>query len=69
VPEERIRARHRRLWALMDEAVRLAHDTRVLDNSSAQKPFRLVARYEQGRPLGPVSYPAWSPWWGPAERH
>lgn len=65
VPEDRIRERYRRLWPLVSQGIGLAHVARVYDNSSARQPYRLVATYENGRPIGAEQYPAWSAWQGP----
>jgi len=61
VPEEKIRARCRRLWRLLREAIDYAEEAEVLDNSRAKAPFRVVARYADGRPLGAPDWPAWTP--------
>lgn len=61
VPEEKIRARFRRLWQLVRRAIELSGETEVLDNSRADKPFRRVARYEKGELLGQTDWPAWTP--------
>ena len=31
------------------------------DNSRAAAPFRLVARFHRGAPIGPVEWPPWTP--------
>lgn len=63
VPEDRIRARHQRLWSLVAEAIALAENTIVYDNSRRDDPFRIIARYAAGvaaeGPLRP--WPAWAP--------
>lgn len=61
VPEEKIRARFSRLWRLLYEAVRIAEEAEVLDNSSAKTPFRVVARYSRGVLQGPAGWPPWTP--------
>lgn len=61
VPEEKIRARHARLWDHVVEAVAIADAVRFYDNSNAEHPYRLVARYDHGEPVGPVEWPAWAP--------
>ncbi len=45
----------------MGAAIAAADEARVYDNSSARRPFRLVARYEHGRQVGPADFPPWSP--------
>ncbi len=61
VPEVKIRERYLRLWKLVDAAIASADEMRVYDNSSARRPFRLIARYERGRLVGTAQYPPWSP--------
>lgn len=61
VPEEKVRERYRRLWTNVVVALRLADETAVYDNSSARAPFRVVARYQNGKPLGVMAHPDWSP--------
>jgi predicted ABC-type ATPase len=61
VPEEKVRDRYRRMWALIDRAIDRAVEATVYDNSSATRPFRRVARFEQGRLIGAADYPAWFP--------
>jgi predicted ABC-type ATPase len=66
VPAAKISQRYQRLWPLVAQALAQADSASVYDNSSARRPFRVVARYEQGRPIGPADFPAWSPCQGPA---
>lgn len=61
VPVEKIRARFGRLWGLVRQAIALADETEVRDNSRAKTPFRLVARYHGGEPVGEMSWPPWTP--------
>ena len=61
VPAEKVRGRFQRLWELVREAIALADQATVYDNARARKPFRVVARYVEGRPLGPAIWPTWSP--------
>jgi len=61
VPEERIRARYSRLWALVARARDLADRAVVYDNSSLDAPFRKVAVYEYGQPVGEPRWPGWAP--------
>ncbi|WP_435746816.1 AAA family ATPase [Microbacterium sp. PMB16] len=61
VPERKIRERHARLWDLIAQARRVADRTEFFDNSTARAPFRLVATYEHGTPVGAVEWPAWTP--------
>lgn len=61
VPEEKIRSRYARLWPLVAEAIALVDEARVYDNSSASKPFRLVAAFERGVPVSKTQWPRWTP--------
>lgn len=61
VPEDKIRARFRRLWTLLVDAVALADEAQALDNSRAATPFRLVARFSAGRLVGSSDWPPWTP--------
>lgn len=65
VPARKVRERYARLWPQVGEAIALVQTARVYDNSSAQRPYQVVATYEHGRPIGPAHWPAWSPWRGP----
>lgn len=61
VPEAKIRARHRRLFALVADAVPTVDETVVYDNSRASPAFRVVARLERGRVVGAPDWPTWTP--------
>ncbi len=61
VPEIKVRERHRRLWAHVRDAIDLAAVANVYDNSSASKPFRLIAGYEYGQPTMLPVWPKWAP--------
>lgn len=61
VPEDKIRARYQRLWALVAQARELAERSRIYDNSNARHPFREVAVYERGLLVGQADWPAWTP--------
>lgn len=61
VPEEKIRARFHRLWSLVRQAMDLADETEILDNSRAKEPFRSIARYQKGELIGQVEWPPWAP--------
>lgn len=60
VPTRKVRERFRRLWALLAEAIQIADEAVVYDNTSASRPFREVARYLAGAPIA-EDLPAWSP--------
>jgi predicted ABC-type ATPase len=61
VPEEKIRARYSRLWAHLHEAVRVADEAFVYDNSRAAEPYRRVAELMQGRLIRQPDWPPWTP--------
>lgn len=61
VPESKIRERYRRLWAQIAEAIVIAHDVGVYDNSRAGNPFRHVASYRSGVRVGAADWPSWTP--------
>jgi predicted ABC-type ATPase len=61
VPEEKIRERYSRLWALVATARDLADRTTFYDNSRTEPPFRVVATYERGRLIGLPVWPVWTP--------
>jgi predicted ABC-type ATPase len=61
VPIAKVRARYRRLWPLLRQAVQLADDATVYDNSRAAGPFRVVALYRSGKPERDADWPGWSP--------
>jgi predicted ABC-type ATPase len=60
VPEDKIRQRHRRLWALVATAARQADAATVYDNSRREGP-RIVARMSGGLAVGSPSWPGWTP--------
>jgi predicted ABC-type ATPase len=60
VPTEKIRQRYARLGALVVAARDLADRSTFYDNSRAASPFRVVATYDRGRPVGGHSWPAWT---------
>ena len=61
VPEDKIRGRFRRLWQLVGQAIALADEAEVRDNSRAKTAFRLVARYHGGELVGSADWPPWTP--------
>ncbi len=61
VPEEKIRGRYGRLWELVAEARHLADRADFYDNSRLDDPFRRVAVYEYGQPVGQPQWPSWAP--------
>lgn len=59
VPPDKVRQRYRRLWGLVADARAMAHRATFYDNSRS-KPFRVVAVYERGHPVGATAWPAWT---------
>jgi predicted ABC-type ATPase len=60
VPEAKIRARHRRLWALVADAIASSDIATVYDNSRLRGP-RIVAQLHTGQAVGAPDWPAWTP--------
>lgn len=60
VPEEKIRARYRRLWPLVCDGVTLAHSATVWDNSLHEGPA-LIATFANGIMFGRPDWPTWAP--------
>lgn len=61
VPDEKIRARWRRMWPLLALAVERSDTARIYDNTSASRPYQLIARYRSGAPVEERSWPGWLP--------
>jgi predicted ABC-type ATPase len=61
VPEDKVRARYARLWELVARARAIADRADFYDTSSLDEPFRRVAVYEYGQPVGRASWPSWTP--------
>ena len=60
VPPDKVRERYRRLWGLVADARAIVHRVTFYDNSRS-KPFRPVAVYERGHPVGTPAWPRWTP--------
>lgn len=60
VPEDKIRARHRRLWGIVVEAAPLADHTTFYDNSASTGP-RIVAQFSGRDIVGEAKWPQWAP--------
>lgn len=60
VPEAKVRERHRRLWALVAEAIALSDSATVYDNSRVRGP-RVIAQLSGGDMVGAPDWPAWAP--------
>jgi predicted ABC-type ATPase len=61
VPEDKIRGRYTRLWSLVAQAREMTDRADFYDNSSLDAPYRRVAAYEYGQPVGRPSWPSWTP--------
>jgi predicted ABC-type ATPase len=60
VPEDKIRERHRRLWALVAAAATASDTATVYDNSRREGP-RIAARMSGGMAVGSSAWPSWTP--------
>ena len=61
VPEDKIRGRYVRLWALIAQARGVADQAEFYDNSSLDRPLRPIAHYEYGQQVGQPDWPDWTP--------
>ena len=61
VPEEKIRARYRRLWSHVADAIGLAQVTKAYQNTHPKTPFELIAVYQAGILAGTARWPVWTP--------
>lgn len=61
VPEDKIRGRYVRLWALVAQARGEVDRAEFYDNSSLDQPFRRAAVYEYGELVGRAEWPTWTP--------
>jgi predicted ABC-type ATPase len=60
VPETKIRQRHRRLWAIVADAMAMSDIATVYDNSCLRGP-RIVAQLSSGDIVGRPAWPAYAP--------
>lgn len=60
VPENKIRERYHRLWALVAKAIARCDQTTVYDNSALKGP-RIVAQLTDGFIVGSPTWPDWTP--------
>lgn len=60
VPEDKIRSRYRRLWALVAQARDDVDRATFYDNSSLDRPFRRVAVYGYGQLVKAPDWPEWT---------
>ncbi len=60
VPEDKIRERYQRLWALVAAAITRCDFSTVYDNTGLKGP-RIVAQMNDGYIIGSAAWPAWTP--------
>jgi predicted ABC-type ATPase len=60
VPEEKIRERYQRLWALVAAAIVRSDSATIYDNSGLKGP-RIVAQFSGGIAIGLSTWPDWTP--------
>lgn len=60
VPQNKIRERYHRLWALLAQAIARCDQATVYDNSGIKGP-RIVAQMNDGFLVGAADWPAWTP--------
>lgn len=63
VPSDRIVARYSRSIANLAEALAVADEGAVFDNSSATETMRLIARWDSGRLIQTLPETQWPAWW------
>ena len=62
VAEDKIRERHRRLWAHVRVAIGAVNEAHIYDNTKAATPFVLIATYRNGKLTGTSApWPKWTP--------
>ncbi len=61
VPEQKVRERWGRLFEHVAAAAPLADEVIVYDNSSAKRPYRIVAHLRDRQPLRAALWPEWTP--------
>lgn len=61
VPVAKVRGRFRRLWKNVKQSITLVDEMYVYDNTSARRPFRVVAHYQAGISVTEPAWPSWSP--------
>ncbi|MGH8447585.1 MAG: AAA family ATPase [Solimonas sp.] len=60
VPVRKQHERFERLWPLIADALRMADEGYVYDNSLSAAPYRTVAHFERGQIVGKPDWPKWS---------
>ena len=63
VPQDRILARYARSIANLPQALSVAHEGAVFDNSSTSEPMRLLAKWSDGILQQQMLEPFWPNWW------
>lgn len=61
VPQQKVIDRWERLWTHVAAAVPAADEAVFYDNSSAKRPYRIVAYLRDGHPLTSPAWPDWTP--------
>jgi predicted ABC-type ATPase len=61
VPERKIVERWERLWSHVVTAAPVANEVFVYDNSSASRPYRVVAHLRDGKAVRQPDWPDWTP--------
>ena len=61
VPEDKVRSRYQRLWGHVREAIKIADEAVLYDNTSAAAPLQPVATYLHGSLIGRPVWPTWIP--------
>ena len=61
VPEDKVRGRYQRLWGHVRQAITIADETVVYDNTSASTPLRRIAVFGHGSLIGTPDWPGWVP--------
>lgn len=61
VPEDKVRSRYQRLWGHVREAITVADEAVLYDNTSAATPLQPIASYLRGRVVGEPAWPSWVP--------
>jgi len=60
VPEDKIRQRYQRPWALVAAAINRCDSATVYDNTALKGP-RIVAQMSSGHVVGSPDWPTWTP--------
>lgn len=61
VPVDKVRSRYQRLRGHVREAIAIADEAVLYDNTSAANPLQPIAMYVRGRVVGEPAWPRWVP--------